>query len=99
MGLVSWIVFGVLIGWIATLVAGLDEEYGCFFNIGLGIIGGILGGIVSTVIIKSRSEEGLGGFLGLIEWSPQRVLWSMVGALIVVVIVTIFRRAYLARQR
>lgn len=83
MGLVSWIVFGTLIGWIATLVVGLDEQYGCFFNIALGMIGGILGGIVSTLILEGRVDLG---------WQPQRVLWSMVGAIIVVAIVTIIRR-------
>ncbi|MCE5257942.1 MAG: hypothetical protein LLG44_02655 [Chloroflexi bacterium] len=93
MGLVSWIVFGVLVGWVATLIVGLDEQYGCFFNIGLGIIGGILGGIISTIIIKGQTEEGLGGFAGLVEWSPQRVLWSLAGGIVVVVVVTLIRRA------
>jgi len=98
MGLVSWIVFGVLVGWVATLIVGLDEQYGCFFNIALGVIGGILGGAISTIIIKSGTEEGLGGFAGLIDWSPQRVLWSLVGGIIVVTIVTIIRRARPSRD-
>lgn len=98
MGLVSWIVFGVLVGWVATLIIGLDEDYGCFFNIALGIIGGILGGAISTIIIKSGTEGGLGGFAGLVEWSPQRVLWSLAGGIVVVAIGTIIRRARPSRD-
>ena len=90
MALLIWIVFGVLIGWLATLVVGLDERFGCMFNIGLGIIGGVLGGIISTLVIEGK--------INIAEFKPNIILWAFAGAIVVVAVVTIIRRSMANRS-
>jgi uncharacterized membrane protein YeaQ/YmgE (transglycosylase-associated protein family) len=46
MGLLSWIILGGIAGWIAKIATGVGERRGCLFNIIVGIIGSILGGMI-----------------------------------------------------
>jgi uncharacterized membrane protein YeaQ/YmgE (transglycosylase-associated protein family) len=50
MGILSWIIFGALAGWVASLLAGTNERQGCLFNILLGVVGAFLGGFVMQFI-------------------------------------------------
>lgn len=58
MGLVSWIIFGALAGWVASKITGHDESMGAFANIIVGIIGSVVGGAVMSLIGKT----GVDGF-------------------------------------
>lgn len=40
---ISWIIFGALAGWVASLLTGRSSQ-GCIGNIIVGIIGAFLGG-------------------------------------------------------
>ncbi|HEY8445468.1 MAG TPA: GlsB/YeaQ/YmgE family stress response membrane protein [Thermomicrobiales bacterium] len=44
MGLVSWVIFGALAGWLAAKLAGTDDRMGCIANILIGIAGAFIGG-------------------------------------------------------
>lgn len=46
MGFFSWILFGALAGWVASLIVRDNRPRGCFTNIATGIIGALLGGFV-----------------------------------------------------
>jgi uncharacterized membrane protein YeaQ/YmgE (transglycosylase-associated protein family) len=50
MGLISWIVFGALAGWVASMLTGNDRRQGCMLNIVVGIVGAFLGGIVIELL-------------------------------------------------
>jgi uncharacterized membrane protein YeaQ/YmgE (transglycosylase-associated protein family) len=56
MGIILWIVFGALVGWIASAVMGSSS--GLVWDIIVGIIGAVLGGFLMGIIGKS----GVGGF-------------------------------------
>jgi uncharacterized membrane protein YeaQ/YmgE (transglycosylase-associated protein family) len=58
MGIISWIVFGAIAGWLASLLSGTKKGKGCFFNIILGVVGAFLGG----AIFKFLGGEGITGF-------------------------------------
>ncbi|MGI6691598.1 MAG: GlsB/YeaQ/YmgE family stress response membrane protein [Clostridiales bacterium] len=58
MGLISWIIFGALAGWVASKITGHDESMGAFANIIVGIIGSVVGGAVMSLIGKT----GVDGF-------------------------------------
>lgn len=58
MGIILWIVFGALVGWIASLIMRTDEEQGALSNIIIGIIGAFLGGALSTWL----GGPGVSGF-------------------------------------
>lgn len=44
MGIILWIVFGALVGWIASMIMKTDAKQGPMMNIIVGILGAILGG-------------------------------------------------------
>lgn len=46
MGIISWIIFGALAGWVASLIAGTGSQQGCLLDIVVGIVGAFIGGIV-----------------------------------------------------
>lgn len=58
MGILAWIVFGALAGWIASLIMGKDREMGAFKNIAVGIVGAFIGGFVMNVL----GGKGITGF-------------------------------------
>jgi uncharacterized membrane protein YeaQ/YmgE (transglycosylase-associated protein family) len=50
MGIIIWIIFGGLAGWIASLIMGTDSAQGLPLNIVVGIVGAVVGGwIMSTI--------------------------------------------------
>ena len=44
MGIISWIIFGGLAGWVGSIVMKTDGSQGIFLNIVIGIIGAVVGG-------------------------------------------------------
>jgi uncharacterized membrane protein YeaQ/YmgE (transglycosylase-associated protein family) len=58
MGIISWIIFGALAGWVASIITGRNERMGCLANIFMGIIGAFIGGLI--VELASGQEFGFG---------------------------------------
>ena len=50
MGLVSWILFGALAGWVASLIAGTSRRQGCLTDILVGVVGAFLGGLIMELV-------------------------------------------------
>jgi len=50
MGILSWVVFGLLACIIARCIMPGKEHMGIFMTIILGIIGALIGGVVSTAL-------------------------------------------------
>ena len=77
MGIISWIILGAIAGWLANLISGTKEKKGCFFNIILGVVGAVVGGLVVNLL-------GGHGVTGLNIWS---IIVATLGALIVIFLV------------
>lgn len=58
MDILLWIVFGGLVGWIASMIMGTDAQQGILGNIIVGIVGAFLGGL----IMNSFGQPGASGF-------------------------------------
>ena len=58
MGILSWLLFGALAGWIASILTGRNNRMGCLTNILVGIAGSALGGWLSSLLF------GWGGVTG-----------------------------------
>lgn len=58
MGIILWIVFGALVGWVASKIMKTDAEQGAVLNIIVGIVGAMVGGWIMSVI----GESGVQGF-------------------------------------
>ncbi len=84
MGILAWIVVGLIAGWLASLVMG--GGFGLLGDILLGIVGALIGGFVLSLL-------GLGGAVTGINLSS--ILVAFVGAIIVLFIA----RAVRGRRR
>ena len=83
MGIVSWIVLGAIAGWIGSMLVNKTGE-GLFRDIGLGIVGGIVGGWLFAAL-------GSTGVTGFNLWS---LFVAVVGATVVLVLYhAVFGRA------
>jgi uncharacterized membrane protein YeaQ/YmgE (transglycosylase-associated protein family) len=74
MGLIAWIIFGALAGWITSIIAGTNKDQGWVMNIVLGIVGAIVGGFVWSLISGDGFDAG---------FNVGSLLVAIVGGLIV----------------
>lgn len=58
MGLISWIIFGAVAGWIASLIVGNNSRQGCLGNIIIGVLGALIGGAVMQFVTGNRINFG-----------------------------------------
>ena len=58
MGIIAWIIFGALAGWIASMIMKTDAEQGALANIIVGIIGAFIGGF----LMQMFGQSGVSGF-------------------------------------
>ncbi len=58
MGIISWIIFGAIAGWIASLILKTNDEQGAVGNIVVGIVGAALGGWLSGFLFDGTGVTG-----------------------------------------
>jgi len=80
MGIILWIIFGALVGWIASLIMKTDAQQGAIINIVVGVVGAVLGGWIMSVIGKS-GVEGFNLYSFLVALLGACVLLLIVRAL------------------
>ena len=85
MGIIIWLVVGGIIGWIASLIMRTNAQQGIFLNIIVGIVGAFLGGWLGGML-------GFGSSINSGDFSLSGLLTSLVGAIILLAIVNLFRR-------
>lgn len=76
--IIGWIIFGFIVGSIATAMHPGDEKLGCWQTIALGIAGSFLGGAINYLIYIG---SGVGTSHYLINSSG--LIMSILGAIIV----------------
>lgn len=81
-GIISWIVFGALAGWVASMIAGDNARQGWLGNIIVGIIGAFIGGIVFGFLF--------GGGQFTMGWNIGSFLAAVIGAIILLAILRMF---------
>ncbi|QAY78852.1 GlsB/YeaQ/YmgE family stress response membrane protein [Sphingosinicella sp. BN140058] len=85
MGIILLLVVGGLIGWVASLIMRTDGQQGIILNVVVGIVGALLAGFIVTPLIG-------GAPITSGELSIQSVLVSLIGAVVLLAIVNLFRR-------
>lgn len=80
MGIILWIVFGALVGWVASLV--MKSEQSLIWDIVVGIVGAVIGGFVMTLL----GESSVNGF------NLYSFLVALLGACILIAVVRAVRR-------
>ncbi len=81
MGLILWIVIGGVIGWLASIIMRTDAQQGILLNIIVGVVGAFVGGLIFS-----------GGSINNSPLTLTSFIVSLVGAVILLAIVNLFRR-------
>ncbi|WP_411833749.1 GlsB/YeaQ/YmgE family stress response membrane protein [Pseudoxanthomonas mexicana] len=79
MGIIIWLIVGGIVGWLASLIMKRDAQQGIILNIVVGIVGAMLAGWLFG-----------GGINQAITLTT--FLYSLLGAVILLLIVNLFTR-------
>jgi uncharacterized membrane protein YeaQ/YmgE (transglycosylase-associated protein family) len=74
MSILLWILFGGIVGWIASMIMKTNSSQGMIMDIILGIVGAVIGGL----IMNAFGEPGVTGF------NLYSVLVAVLGAIVVI---------------
>ena len=80
LGWFSWIIFGALAGWIASILTGRNSQQGCLMNIIVGIVGAFLGGWGYTLIT---------GHTLMVGWNLTAFIVSVIGAVVLLALINL----------
>ncbi len=58
MGIILWIIFGALAGWVASMIMKTDYAQGTLMDIVMGIVGAVVGGFIMNFF----GQSGVTGF-------------------------------------
>ncbi|HEV8334531.1 MAG TPA: GlsB/YeaQ/YmgE family stress response membrane protein [Steroidobacteraceae bacterium] len=84
MGILVWLIVGGVVGWLASIIMRTDAQQGILLNVVVGIVGALLAGfVVSPLLGIGTINQGI---------SLATFLVSLVGAVILLAIVNLFRR-------
>ena len=85
MNFIIWLVVGGLIGWVASMNMKTDAQQGVILNVFDGIVGSMLAGWFISPMQCS-------GTVNSNDFSVMGLLSSLIGAVILLAIVNLFRR-------
>jgi uncharacterized membrane protein YeaQ/YmgE (transglycosylase-associated protein family) len=85
MNFIIWIVIGGILGWIASMIMRTNAQQGLLLNVVVGIIGALLGGWLLAPLFGT-------GTINQSDFSIGSLVVSLLGAVILLAIVNLFRR-------
>jgi len=77
MGIIAWIIFGLLAGWVAKAIMPGDDPGGCIITMVIGVVGAIIGGFLGSKLL------GTGPITG---FNLKSFLLAVVGSIILLLI-------------
>ena len=84
MNFLIWLVFGGIVGWLATMVMKARGRQGLFLNVVVGVGGALLGGLVISPMVGV-------GTINQANFSLPELAVSLIGAVILLAIVNLVR--------
>jgi uncharacterized membrane protein YeaQ/YmgE (transglycosylase-associated protein family) len=81
MGILLWIIFGAIAGWLASMIT--NSNNGLVLDIVIGIVGAVVGGWIMSML----GSTGVSGF------NLYSLLVAILGAVVLLVVVKAIRRA------
>jgi len=82
MGLIAWIVLGLIAGALAKWIMPGQDPGGCVITIIIGVVGALLGGYLSTLL-------GFGGLTGDLDW--RSLIIAVLGSMVLLAIWRLLR--------
>jgi uncharacterized membrane protein YeaQ/YmgE (transglycosylase-associated protein family) len=80
MGIIAGLIFGGLVGWIASKIMGTDAQQGVLLNVIVGIVGAMIGAFLARTLMGNTEPYT---FFDLGSW-----IGAIVGACILVFLVS-----------
>lgn len=74
MGIVLWIIFGAVAGWIASIIMKTNSRQGTIIDIVMGVVGAVVGGFLM----------GLVGQVGVTGFNIRSLIVAVIGAVAVI---------------
>ncbi len=81
MGIILWVIFGALVGWIASIVMNTDGEQGALLNIIVGVVGAVIGGWLMSFF----------GEIGITGFNFYSFLVALAGAVVLIAVIKFLR--------
>ena len=85
MNFIIWLIVGGLIGWVASIIMKTDGQQGIILNVIVGVVGAFLGGMFISPLVGV-------GTINQDNFSLAGLMVSLLGAVILLLIVNLFRR-------
>ena len=82
MGILLWIVFGGLAGWVASIIMKTDRNQGTLLDILLGVVGAVVGGYLMNMV----GQSGVTGF------NLYSFFVAIIGAVVLIALGRLIRR-------
>jgi uncharacterized membrane protein YeaQ/YmgE (transglycosylase-associated protein family) len=82
MNIILWIIFGGLVGWVASMIMKTDGQQGVVLNVILGIVGAVLGGWIVSLF----------GASGVTGFDLRSFVVALLGAVVFVGIIKMIRQ-------
>jgi uncharacterized membrane protein YeaQ/YmgE (transglycosylase-associated protein family) len=79
MGLIAWIIVGLVAGWLAGQIMK-GSGYGLLGNLVIGLVGALVGGWLFGIVASAAEPTGLLG----------SIVTATIGALVLLVVVRVF---------
>lgn len=84
MGIIVWLIMGALVGWIASIIMGINAQQGMILNIVVGVVGALIGGwLIGPLLGAGSINDGI-TFMSFVV--------SLIGAVILLAILSLFQR-------
>lgn len=74
---IGWLIIGLIAGGLARLLVPGRQPMGCFMTILLGLVGSVIGGLISSFLFGYDPRDP--------EFHPSGLILSTIGAIIVLV--------------
>jgi uncharacterized membrane protein YeaQ/YmgE (transglycosylase-associated protein family) len=78
MGIIAWIILGLIAGALAKLIYPGDQGGGIFATIGLGILGSLLGGWLGQIFLGTSGGASFGAL------TIPSIAFAVIGAIVLI---------------
>lgn len=83
MGIFAWLLFGALVGWLASIIMGKNLRMGLIANIIVGIVGSVIGGWLGDVLNIANVQAG---------FTFRGIAMAVLGAVLLLFVLNLFSK-------